>query len=486
LTAIARRDTSKKLAPLTTRSKPLKAKTERPLFQPEVDAAIEEQEISESDDDMELLAAIEQSAADAEERDLQHALAASTSASGLLRAKPSSSGTHISPPRNQPHGGQHDDDDDLYMTPNRLETALSIAGAAPRRFSAQESARKISGQSTSSFGIPSLLLGEPREVAAPSAPTEVIESDSDADMEDVLPTIIADRTVDRSAAESAASSTQSFGPKGPVTPMVASTTPQTPVSDDEEDEMEEIIPPSVSETTSHWDQLNQGLNDSDISLSAPEEHFSERHSEGRSHVTHMTDPNASSPSSSRKPAAALAALAPPSPAAVESRTPHIPIDASITRLIAPPVPHSGDVAAPFTESATLPAVDSAASLTLHVSLSAEDSEDEDPEHWSRTPPPGERTAEALDQRKEDETWDAAHEMDPQAEEGDFVNFMSQVKGKDLDAVRKEIDEEIRVLNQQKKAALRDSEDVTHQMVSQIMVSPRKKTQLVKKKKSTRT
>jgi DNA excision repair protein ERCC-5 len=66
-------------------------------------------------------------------------------------------------------------------------------------------------------------------------------------------------------------------------------------------------------------------------------------------------------------------------------------------------------------------------------------------------------------------WDAAQEMDPQAEEGEFARFMSQVKGKDIDDVRREIDDEIKSLNQQKKAAMRDSEDITQQMISQIMV-----------------
>jgi DNA excision repair protein ERCC-5 len=66
-------------------------------------------------------------------------------------------------------------------------------------------------------------------------------------------------------------------------------------------------------------------------------------------------------------------------------------------------------------------------------------------------------------------WDAAEEMDVQAEEGEFARFISQVKGKDLSSVRKEIDDEIKALNEQKKAAMRDSEDITQQMVSQIMV-----------------
>ena len=69
----------------------------------------------------------------------------------------------------------------------------------------------------------------------------------------------------------------------------------------------------------------------------------------------------------------------------------------------------------------------------------------------------------------EESWDAAQEMDAHAEEGEFARFLSQVKGKDLDDVRREIDEEIKTLNQQKKAAMRDSEDITQQMIAQIMV-----------------
>ena len=71
-----------------------------------------------------------------------------------------------------------------------------------------------------------------------------------------------------------------------------------------------------------------------------------------------------------------------------------------------------------------------------------------------------------------EDWDAAHEIDADAEEGEFANFLSQVKGRNVDDVRREIDEEIRDLHNQRKAAARDSEDITQQMTTQIMVSAR--------------
>jgi DNA excision repair protein ERCC-5 len=74
-----------------------------------------------------------------------------------------------------------------------------------------------------------------------------------------------------------------------------------------------------------------------------------------------------------------------------------------------------------------------------------------------------------DPETHDNTWDAAEEMDPVAEEGEFVNFMSRVQNRDVETIRAEIDEELRVLNQQRKAAMRDSEDITQQMVGQIQL-----------------
>jgi DNA excision repair protein ERCC-5 len=93
--------------------------------------------------------------------------------------------------------------------------------------------------------------------------------------------------------------------------------------------------------------------------------------------------------------------------------------------------------------------------------------------WSRSPSPVVGLSNDIDAARppsvSHETWDAAQEMDSHAEEGEFARFMSQVKGRDLDDVRAEIDEEIKSLNRQKKAAMRDSDDITQQMISQIMV-----------------
>ncbi|KAF5382018.1 hypothetical protein D9615_004449 [Tricholomella constricta] len=92
--------------------------------------------------------------------------------------------------------------------------------------------------------------------------------------------------------------------------------------------------------------------------------------------------------------------------------------------------------------------------------------------WSRSPSPSHElptnTVLSRPHSPVHEEWDAAEEMDPRAEEGDYARFISQVKGKDIEDVRREIDDEIKHLNQQRKAALRDSEDITQQMISQIM------------------
>lgn len=60
-------------------------------------------------------------------------------------------------------------------------------------------------------------------------------------------------------------------------------------------------------------------------------------------------------------------------------------------------------------------------------------------------------------------------IDMNAEGDDYARFLAEIKGRNLEQVRQEIDNEIRDLNQQNKVAMRDSEDITHQMVAQIQV-----------------
>jgi hypothetical protein len=87
---------------------------------------------------------------------------------------------------------------------------------------------------------------------------------------------------------------------------------------------------------------------------------------------------------------------------------------------------------------------------------------------------GTSNPEGLDQRdntnmETERHWDAAQEVDVEGEAGEFARFMSQVKGKDLDTIRDEIDMEIKELHKAKKNHQRDSEEITQQMIAQIMV-----------------
>ncbi|KAG8768517.1 DNA repair protein rad2, partial [Serendipita sp. 397] len=93
--------------------------------------------------------------------------------------------------------------------------------------------------------------------------------------------------------------------------------------------------------------------------------------------------------------------------------------------------------------------------------------DEPFEGWSRSPSPSvDKQEHQLDEFKD---WDAANEIDVEGEAGEFARFVSHVKGKDLDAVREEIDQEINELNRMRKTHQRDSEEVTQAMVAQIMM-----------------
>ncbi|KAJ9095184.1 hypothetical protein QFC19_007639 [Naganishia cerealis] len=60
-------------------------------------------------------------------------------------------------------------------------------------------------------------------------------------------------------------------------------------------------------------------------------------------------------------------------------------------------------------------------------------------------------------------------IDMNAEGDDYARFLASIKGRNLEQVRQEIDDEIRNLNQENKMAMRDSEDITRQMVAQIQV-----------------
>jgi hypothetical protein len=60
-------------------------------------------------------------------------------------------------------------------------------------------------------------------------------------------------------------------------------------------------------------------------------------------------------------------------------------------------------------------------------------------------------------------------IDMNAEGDDYARFLASIQHRNLEQVRQELENEIRDLNQQNKVAMRDSEEITHQMVAQIQV-----------------
>lgn len=114
-----------------------------------------------------------------------------------------------------------------------------------------------------------------------------------------------------------------------------------------------------------------------------------------------------------------------------------------------------------------------------------DSEDEDAIEWSRSPSPvrrklgvaveegeGDTSLQSIESNQSQAPSEAGDNgemapVDMVDEEDDYARFLAQIKGRDLTDVRTEIDEEIRVLNTQTKAAMRDSDEITQAMIGQI-------------------
>jgi DNA excision repair protein ERCC-5 len=105
-------------------------------------------------------------------------------------------------------------------------------------------------------------------------------------------------------------------------------------------------------------------------------------------------------------------------------------------------------------------------------------EDEDDQiEWSKSPSLGPVSRPPLQTAQSGETIpseveDNDEDMAPAemvAEQDDYARFMASIRNRDLNEVRGEIDDEIRVLNNQNKVAMRDSDEITQAMVAQIQV-----------------
>ncbi|KAG6910857.1 hypothetical protein DXG01_007173 [Tephrocybe rancida] len=327
------------------------------------------------------------------------------------------------------------DDDFVFESPSRLETALTFANAGTSRpplFPAQSQKNP-----TSIFGRPTLLSSSSYPDASTRAVGEI--------MPPAQSTTIMPRVVERAKLTATPESMEglqetasriSLAPPPSHTPPPAQAMPE---SDSEDDDLEEVIPPSM-EDKGQFTQTESEIPTSDEAATVTKD------AEGVN--------------------AKLGAV----PEA------NLMLDLNPLRGISagpsfPPedVPRSS----PFPSNALDPSIEDVAA-NEDVPLFAPSPEDVDEEviPWSRSPSPShelpDTVASSRPRSPAHEDFDAAEEMDPHAEEGEYARFISQVKGKSIEAARQEIDDEIKFLNQQRKAAMRDSEDITQQMISQIM------------------
>lgn len=369
-----------------------------------------------------------------------------------------------------------EDFDDIYIPPSRLSTALKFAHSH-----SEPSVRKVSGES--SFGMTSLLTPSMPEVAK-KAPIQG-EPDEDADMEGIEISIPAEVSQVLSSAiqpsddgqsglqNSSCAERTSIDREDPLTPtgllapqqispIVPPASTLKPVVEPAEDSR--TIPAAIAVDDSDSDMVEVAVDavsdqgEGDEGMGDSDSEMEEAHVEATSIVPANPEsvliPSSTLPPTaagnklpttpSSKPALAHSTLSSTSQFQLDTdSSPFIPTDEAHLPSPQPPAP------APYTPPQPLP----------HVDEFDLDLEDQNQDHETHDP----------SEHQEGE-FDAADEMDPHAEEGQFAEFLSQVKGRDLHDVRREIDDEIIVLNQQKKAAMRDAEDITQQMVNQIMVS----------------
>ena len=389
LSAISKRSEKGTVAqPVRRRAKP------QPLFDMDMDDADElpQFRLPESDEEDPELAVAIQASLDSRPSLVETNLHSeqSSSSQSIIRPPPSAEESRSSlATASSARLRSYDDDEDLYASPSRLETALSIAGAGPPGRTPGSYARQTA--QSSFFGTPSLLL--PQEISV--HPSSAAPPNKD-------------RTEDINAAKSL--ELPPMSPFSEPSPELGKISPDhladiAEESDVDDDMGEIVVVPSTSGS------LGSGFS---------------------------------------------AALSPPPPITGDNRDDHVQRSGPLVSLGLP--------------RASSPR-STVSSPAVHV---PEEDSDHSSIEWSRSPSPvgGLSTNDVSvveRQTDKEESWDAAQEMDPHQEAGEFARFISQMKGKDFDTVKDEIDAEIRELNRQKKAAIRDSEDITQHMISQIMV-----------------
>jgi DNA excision repair protein ERCC-5 len=401
----------KRRTPLNT--KPPKKKS-RPLFDLDDDEVLPQAQTTD-DDDPALQLAVKESLESQEEAELRRALEASREGPHRTAGGTSTTaGLDVS----ETVASEASDGDELYV-PGRLETALAIANAGPTPKSISMTRRLSSLPQTSFFNAPKLLVDHP------TSPSPDFSEDSSLEYLDHI-----EEVAQATTTPIAASPITPKGNPGSLGSVPALTTTNESI---------QVVP---------IEELLGAVSDSDedmepVPLTIPEKQLS------------ATTPLPETPK------------------------PKVLVSADKRTTASGRVHFEDDVLSSGQASDASPPLESHAPHTLHESV-IPDSDLSDEEKvisdWSRSPSP---VADALAATETetmktptviDDSWDAAQEMDPHAEEGEFAHFLSQIKGKDLDDVRRDIEDEIKTLNQQNKAAMRDSEDITQQMIAQIMVS----------------
>lgn len=395
-------------------------------------------------------------------------------------------------------------DKDEFASPSRLETQLSIAGARKplstrvpsdtirKTATVVTSIPPVSPKSTQSL-IATPLLDRPPVSIGEGNTGDNVESDEDDDMEEIS---IPQATENRLYGPGVESALEPPKPLVNTDPAPVTEPVETPLAIGVEDavakgfaEFQKIFAekrktlraenPEVEEE--RW-QTREALRaespgleyiDDEVEVTGVQER-------GREPIEVRSSPPQSDRDEDMEEVEVVAA-----PPPVPSHVPQSSVESGMNLQLPPP--------------STLTIRETHPPEHVENNVGEEDEEDVPISDWSRSPsprprPPADRTefsisAPTLDrarglldpddsfdqgpsgeQDQEHEDFDAAHEMDPDAETGEFARWMSQVKGRDLDDVRKEIEQEINGLRKEQKAAMRDSEDITGQMVAQIMVS----------------
>jgi DNA excision repair protein ERCC-5 len=420
-------------------SKPLskKIKKSTPLFHSYEEDELQQNQIVDEDDEEEdplVSLAIQESLEQQESSDLQQALDTSRREASLTTPTRLNSSLPLPP-------SELIDEDDLYASPGRLATALFIGGAGPSTSLVQSFSR--GPLSAPVFGRPALLLSNlPQQPPSRSSQTESTSAD---EMEEVAidTTVQIEHTFPSDAITSATADTE-FS-------TVSAGLPQS------------LSPPQTLEKSINEDRTVATTDSVIYSSNFPLESVSTRRS------TSLPGGDAESVRSDEDMEEVT--VMPSHLMPMETQRPSLP--AEDLELNTRTMPSLTEVE--LSKSSVIAVAHSKETHIADRYYPDEDSNDEPLTDWSRSPSPRRELATASTSTfnppaHEDDNWDAAQEMDPDAEQGEFARFMSQMKGRDLDDVRKEIEAEIQGLKQQQKAAMRDSDDITQQMISQIMVS----------------